>query len=182
MPKAFHSLTQEQEAFDACAVAEMLEVLWGRHQEAPGEGLPPSQLRALTILERRPGINLRDLGEALGSTPPSISRLCDRLEAAGLVQRSRVRTNRREVELSLSRRGRAVLAQTRARRAQSIAEVLQRMSPRRRQALGEGLSAFRDAALTHVRLDARDDRVEDGDEERDGDRSDGAEDDLPDTA
>ncbi|MGW0362915.1 MarR family winged helix-turn-helix transcriptional regulator [Streptomyces sp. NPDC002990] len=115
--------------------------------------VPPSQLRALTVIEERAGINLRDLGEALGSAPPAVSRLCDRLEAAGLLQRSRGSTNRREVELSLSRRGSAVLADIRALRTQKIAEVLQEMSPQHRRSLAEGLTAFHDAAVAHVGLD-----------------------------
>ncbi|MFD3547313.1 MarR family transcriptional regulator [Streptomyces sp. NPDC058655] len=155
MPRALHSLAAEQEALAACAVAELLEVLWRPSQNAAAvASVPPSQLRALTIIEQRAGINLRDLGEALGSTAPAVSRLCDRLEAAGLLQRSRVRANRRELELNLSRRGHAVLADTRALQAQKTAEVLQRMSPQHRRVLAEGLAAFRDAAAAHIGVGA----------------------------
>ncbi|MFD3875830.1 MarR family winged helix-turn-helix transcriptional regulator [Streptomyces sp. NPDC058623] len=153
MSKVFPSLTPEPEDLGACAVAEMLEVLWGHtHGTAALDVLPPSQLRALTVIEQRDGINLRDLGEALGSAASAVSRLCDRLEAAGMVQRSRVRTNRREVELSLSRRGKTVLAQTRAARKQKTVEVLERMSSQHQRALAEGLAAFRAAAAAHVGL------------------------------
>ncbi|MCX4776158.1 MarR family transcriptional regulator [Streptomyces sp. NBC_01264] len=96
-------------------VVELLEALWRPVPDAAtGGAVPPSQLRALTVIEQRIGINLKDLGEALGSAPPAISRLCDRLEAAGLIQRTRAATNRREIELSVSRHGRAVLEDTRA--------------------------------------------------------------------
>ncbi|MFF1410733.1 MarR family winged helix-turn-helix transcriptional regulator [Streptomyces sp. NPDC058289] len=152
MPRAVHSLADEQAAVDACAVAELLEVLWHPIRETAVGPVPPSQLRALTVIERRSGINLRDLGEALGSAPPAVSRLCDRLEAAGLLQRSRGRNNRREVELTLSRGGHAVLADTRSLRTHKAAEVLLRMSPRDRRSLAEGLAAFRDAAETRIGL------------------------------
>ncbi|MFE9560106.1 MarR family winged helix-turn-helix transcriptional regulator [Streptomyces sp. NPDC006487] len=160
MPRALPSHVEEQGALDTCAVAELLEVLWSSNQETAVGPVPPSQLRALTVIEQRAGINLRDLGEALGSAPPAVSRLCDRLEAAGLLQRSRGRINRREVELTLSRRGSAVLAETRALRAHKAAEVLRRMSSQDRHALAQGLAAFRDAATTHIRLGAFPDRDE----------------------
>jgi len=64
--------------------AELLEVLWGRASTAP---VSASQLRVLFILEHNEGINLRTLADALGSTPPSTSRLCDRLQAVGFVER-----------------------------------------------------------------------------------------------
>ncbi|MGW7460652.1 MarR family winged helix-turn-helix transcriptional regulator [Streptomyces sp. NPDC054797] len=147
MPRALHPLDDEPGALDACAVVELLEVLWRPVNDAATVGaVPPSQLRALTVIEQHIGINLRDLGEALGSAPPAISRLCDRLEAAGLIQRTRAATNRRVIELSVSRHGRAVLEETRVLRARQTAEILQRMSPRHRQALAQGLAAFRAAA------------------------------------
>ncbi|MEU9234054.1 MarR family winged helix-turn-helix transcriptional regulator [Streptomyces subrutilus] len=135
----------------------MLEILWGRSQAALPQGpVSSSQLRALTVIEQRAGVNLRDLGEVLGSSPPAVSRLCDRLEAAGLLQRSLSRTSRREVELRLSRRGQAVLENTRTRRAQELDQVLLRMSPEMREALAESLAAFRAAATAHVGLDGVD--------------------------
>ncbi|MFD3871881.1 MarR family transcriptional regulator [Streptomyces sp. NPDC058623] len=152
MPRALHPLVDEQEVLEACAVAELLEVLWRPGPEAAEGSVPPSQLRALTVIEQRDGINLRDLGDALGSAAPAVSRLCDRLEAAGLLQRSRVSTNRREVELTLSRRGHAVLANNRALRALRTAEVMQRMSAEDRRALAESLAAFRAAAADPAAL------------------------------
>ncbi|MFI5828117.1 MarR family transcriptional regulator [Streptomyces sp. NPDC051578] len=137
-----------QVAAEASALLEMLDVLWGRGQEAVPSPVPPSQLRALTVIDEREAVNLRDLGEALGSTPPSVSRLCDRLEAAGLVQRSRATANRREVEVRLSRSGRSVLASVRAARARELEIVLARLSREERGALFEGLAAFRLAAGT----------------------------------
>ncbi|WP_411102888.1 MarR family winged helix-turn-helix transcriptional regulator [Streptomyces sp. cmx-4-9] len=153
MPRALHPLVDEQEVLEACAVAELLEVLWRPNHEAAVGPVPPSQLRALTVIEQRGAINLRDLGQALGSAPPAVSRLCDRLEAAGLLQRSRVSTDRREVELTLSRSGQTVLADNRASRALRTAEVLQRMPADSRRALAESLAAFRAAATGLLGLD-----------------------------
>ncbi|MFJ6718387.1 MULTISPECIES: MarR family winged helix-turn-helix transcriptional regulator [unclassified Streptomyces] len=135
-----------QVATEASALLELLDVLWGRGQEAVPTPVPPSQLRALAVIDERERVNLRDLGEALGSTPPSVSRLCDRLEAAGLVRRSRATANRREVEVRLSRSGLGVLASVRAARAKELETVLARLSGDERRALFDGLTAFREAA------------------------------------
>ncbi|MFD3699661.1 MarR family winged helix-turn-helix transcriptional regulator [Streptomyces sp. NPDC058646] len=153
MPRALPSVSHDQVALETCALLELLEVLWGRGNEAPDLGpISPSQLRALTVIEKWEGANLRDLGEALGSTPPSVSRLCDRLEAAGLLERSRGTTNRREVELRLSRRGHTVLANMRAWRSREVETVLSKLPAAHLGALAEGLHAFRTAAALHVGL------------------------------
>ncbi|MFB7788405.1 MarR family winged helix-turn-helix transcriptional regulator [Streptomyces vinaceus] len=165
MLRALPSVSHDQVALEACALLELLEVVWSRGNEAPDlSPVSPSQLRALTVIEKSEGANLRDLSEALGSTPPSVSRLCDRLEAAGLLTRSRGTTNRREVELRLSRQGHTVLANVRAWRSREIETVLSKIPARHLGALAEGLQAFRTAAALHVGLEEADhdeDRVSD---------------------
>ncbi|MFD8691990.1 MarR family winged helix-turn-helix transcriptional regulator [Streptomyces sp. NPDC059651] len=137
----------ERVSEDVCAASELLEVLWGRGQEAAPPGtVSPSQLRALLVIERQEGSNLRSLGEALGSRAPSVSRLCDRMEAMGLVQRDPSATSRREVELRLTARGRALLEECRAIRTRELSAVLERMEPAEVAALADGLAAFRSAA------------------------------------
>ncbi|MET7645474.1 MarR family transcriptional regulator [Streptomyces sp. NPDC005426] len=132
---------------DVCAASELLEVLWGRGQEAAPPGtVSPSQLRALLVIEKQEGSNLRSLGEALGSRAPSVSRLCDRMEAMGLVQRAQSPTSRREVELRLTGRGHSLLQEYRAIRTRELSAVLERMQPAEVAALAEGLAAFQSAA------------------------------------
>ncbi|WP_243769343.1 MarR family winged helix-turn-helix transcriptional regulator [Streptomyces cyanogenus] len=126
---------------------ELLEVLWGRASTAPAS---PSQMRVLLMLEHQDGINLRTLADSLASTPPSTSRLCDRLVAAGFVERAVSPTDRREVRLHLSGRGRAFLDDLRARREQELQAVLELMPPAKRTALLEGLEAFCDTAALQI--------------------------------
>ncbi|MFD3376372.1 MULTISPECIES: MarR family winged helix-turn-helix transcriptional regulator [unclassified Streptomyces] len=130
--------------------AELLEVLWGRASTAP---VSASQLRVLFILEHHEGINLRTLADALGSTPPSTSRLCDRLQAVGFVERRPGATSRRELRLYLSRRGRAFLVDLRSRREQALQSVLEHMPAAQRTALLEGLVAFCAAAAQEIHED-----------------------------
>ncbi|GAA2592349.1 MarR family transcriptional regulator [Streptomyces sp. NBC_00334] len=130
--------------------AELLEVLWGRASTAPASA---SQLRVLFIIEHHAGINLRTLADSLASTPPSTSRLCDRLQAAGLIEREVSRTDRREVRLHLSSRGHAYLDDLRARRERELQAVLHLMPVGKRTALLEGLEAFCDAAAAQIQHD-----------------------------
>ncbi|MGW1965780.1 MarR family winged helix-turn-helix transcriptional regulator [Streptomyces sp. NPDC001935] len=127
--------------------SELLEILWGRASTAP---VSASQLRVLFILEHDEGINLRTLADALGSTAPSTSRLCDRLQAVGFVERAPSTTSRRELRLFLSPQGRTFLAELRARREEVLEAVLAQMPAAGRAALAEGLAAFCAAAATQL--------------------------------
>ena len=132
---------------------ELLEVVWGRASTAPTSA---SQLRVLHILEHQDGINLRTLAESLASTPPSTSRLCDRLQAAGFIERVVSTADRREVRLHLSGRGRAFLADLRTRRERELRKVLADMPAAKRVALLDGLEAFCAAAATQIHNDTSD--------------------------
>ncbi|MFJ3231242.1 MarR family winged helix-turn-helix transcriptional regulator [Streptomyces sp. NPDC086787] len=135
----------------ASTAVELLEVLWGRASTAPAS---PSQMRVLLTLEHQDGINLRTLADSLASTPPSTSRLCDRLVAAGFVERAVSPANRREVQLHLSDRGRTFLDDLRARRQQELQAVLELMPVAKRTALLEGLEAFCDTAALQIHDEA----------------------------
>ncbi len=130
--------------------AELLEVLWGRASTAPASA---SQLRVLLMLEHHEGVNLRTLAASLASTPPSTSRLCDRLQAAGFVERVVSPNDRREVRLFLSGRGHTFLADLRERREAAVRAVLDRMPGAKRTALLQGLEAFCDAAAAQIHAD-----------------------------
>ncbi|MEU7422982.1 MarR family transcriptional regulator [Streptomyces sp. NPDC040750] len=127
---------------------ELLEVLWGRASTAPAS---PSQMRVLLMLEHQDGINLRTLADSLASTPPSTSRLCDRLVAAGFIERMVSPVDRREVRLHLSGRGRAFLDDLRGRREHELRAVLELMPAAKRAALLEGLEAFCATAALQIR-------------------------------
>ncbi|WP_411103083.1 MarR family winged helix-turn-helix transcriptional regulator [Streptomyces sp. cmx-4-9] len=136
----------EEPSAAVSAAAELLEVLRARGQDAPAPAVSPSQMRALLVVENAEGINLRTLGRVLGSRPPSVTRLCDRLEAIGLLTRSPSPSSRRELELRLTAGGRRLVAAQRGIRVREMAAVLERMEPAAVEALVQGLSAFQDAA------------------------------------
>lgn len=131
---------------DVETAARALVVVWGRSAERLRPKVSPSQLRALIVVDRHATINLMSLADELGSIPSVTSRLCDRLQAAGLLVREVSVGDRREIVLKLSRDGRRLLRQFRRDRKADLEAVLQQMNPRSRSALRTGLEAFYSAA------------------------------------
>ncbi|MFF5447611.1 MarR family winged helix-turn-helix transcriptional regulator [Streptomyces sp. NPDC012888] len=129
----------------ATEVVELLEVVWERSRDALSQPVSTSQLRALYAIEREEGINLRTLGEVLGSTAPSVSRLCDRMRSLGLVERSPSPVSRRELELRLTEQGRVYLQELREQREHDLTEALGTMSFAEREELLKGLRGMRNA-------------------------------------
>lgn len=133
----------------APAIAEAVESLtnlWSVAAQQAALRLSTHQLRALLVLEAATGLNLTALAERLGTGLPTASRLCDRLEAAGMLERSLHPEKRREVRLSLTAQGRRVLDDVAARRARALAAVLARMEPAERSELRRAMKAFLAAA------------------------------------
>ncbi|MEU6263013.1 MarR family transcriptional regulator [Saccharopolyspora shandongensis] len=98
-------------------------------------------------MDRHSSINLAGLSDELGSIPSVTSRLCDRLQAAGLLVRRSSAINHREIVLQLSPDGRRFVQRFRRARKADLAAVLQQMSARNRNALRMGLNAFYSAAV-----------------------------------
>ncbi|WP_330347235.1 MarR family winged helix-turn-helix transcriptional regulator [Streptomyces sp. NBC_00582] len=124
---------------------ESLVACWLAAAEEAVPRLPARQLLALRTVRRRPELNVTALAEDLGIGVPTASRLCDRLEAAGLLERTVQPRNRREVQLVLTAYGRRVLTDVTERRVRRLAAVFAGMTPAQRTALEQGLHAFRHA-------------------------------------
>jgi DNA-binding MarR family transcriptional regulator len=106
----------------------------------------PSQLRALFVIAGHDGINLNMLASGLGAIPSSASRLCDRLEAAGLLVRALSETDRREVVLRLAPEGVEFLEELRAARRRALARVLIHLETDELDGLVQSLGLLRQAA------------------------------------
>ena len=129
------------------AVESILAVL-DRARLAQTPAVPPAQLRVLTVVERNRHTNMSRLADALEVVPSSASRLCDRLEATGLLRRIPDPRDRREVRLELTPTAVRLLTELRDRRRTALAEVLELMAPGERQELVRALAAFDAAAAT----------------------------------
>ncbi|MGW1814330.1 MarR family winged helix-turn-helix transcriptional regulator [Streptomyces sp. NPDC002125] len=134
-------------SLDAGHLRELLENAWERGREAFDTApVSPTQTRVLYVVEREPGINMRDLGRHLAMAAPSVSRLCDRLQAAGFLRRTPRVEDRREIQLRLTDVGQAHLRALRHRREQYLRQTMDGMPPAARHALTAGLRAFCEAS------------------------------------
>jgi DNA-binding MarR family transcriptional regulator len=113
---------------------------------AQSPAVPPTQLRVMAIIAGNRHTNMSRLAEALEVVPSSASRLCDRLEATGMLRRVPDPRDRREVRLLLTPAARRVLDELRDLRRRALAEVLERMDPAGRHELVRALAAFDAAA------------------------------------
>jgi len=92
-----------------------------RHHTA---GLSLPQFRTLIFLNRTKDSSLSAVAEHLGLSLPAMSRLINGLVAGGLVERHTVSTNRRQIALTLTGRGRAKVEKVRKVIRLRLADVL----------------------------------------------------------
>ncbi|MEU7776375.1 MarR family winged helix-turn-helix transcriptional regulator [Micromonospora parva] len=131
-------------ALDAAAAA--LLGIWESAREGTANRVSGAQLRAVMVVEQADGINLRRLATRLDMLLSSASRLCDRLVAAGMLEREPGRFDRREISLHLTPEARRLLAELRANRRAQLDAVLTGMSREGRDALLRGMREFDETA------------------------------------
>ncbi|WP_026424529.1 MarR family winged helix-turn-helix transcriptional regulator [Actinokineospora inagensis] len=122
--------------------ARALGLVLTRANTAVYPKVPPMQLRALHFVASLEPVNLTRLTAELGTIPSSTSRLCDRLQGAGLLVRRAGVADRREVEIVLTVAGREFLERLRGARRDDLGEVLAGMTEEGRGALLYGLREF----------------------------------------
>ena len=104
------------------------------------------QYRALVVLASRGPQSAGALADALGVHISTLTRLCDRLVAKGLITRVDEPGNRRRVTLALTPRGRGLVRSVTNRRRKEIARIVARVPRHQRTALVDALHAFGEAA------------------------------------
>lgn len=130
-------------------LADAIEALaagWTRAEAEIEPFMSPPQLRLLKVLEAAEPMSVGTAADRMGSLPSSVTRLCNRLEAGGLVHRSTGPDDRREVLVALTADGRQFLERLAARRAAHVNAVIARMTPSALKALRDGLTAYEKAA------------------------------------
>ena len=144
-----HRSANAAESIEAAAesLAAVLDPARGDHALR----VSPTQLRVLTWLRSHPQTNVNGLAESLGVGPSSASRLCDRLEALGLLRRVADPRDRREVQVQVTAEAEQLMTQISRNRQRALDEVLARMPEASRLELVRSLTAFRLAAdaLSH---------------------------------
>ncbi|MGH8981128.1 MAG: MarR family winged helix-turn-helix transcriptional regulator [Acidimicrobiales bacterium] len=105
-----------------------------------------TQYRSLVVLASRGAQAMTTLAEALGVTPPTASRLCDRLVRKGLVRRRTDRHDRRQVRVGLTEAGRKLVDVVSARRRSEISDLLRSVPEDARRSVVAGLQLLAEAA------------------------------------
>jgi DNA-binding MarR family transcriptional regulator len=105
------------------------------------------QYRALVVLASRGPQRPTELADALAVHPSTVTRLCDRLVAKRLVHRGESPTNRREVSIRLTPKGRRLVDAVTARRRDEIATIVSDVPARERAAMVHALHALGEAAV-----------------------------------
>jgi DNA-binding MarR family transcriptional regulator len=98
-------------------------------------GLSDTQLAALAALERHGEMTPGELAEHEKVQPPSMTRVITALEEGGLVLRGPHATDRRQVVLTATERGRSVVQQSRRLREAWLAQRLRELTPQERATL-----------------------------------------------
>ncbi|MEE6305439.1 MULTISPECIES: MarR family winged helix-turn-helix transcriptional regulator [Plantactinospora] len=104
-------------------------------QTRPVGDLTGTQLSALTSLELAGALTPRELADTERVQPPTMTKIVARLEERGLVQRTPHPTDGRQVILSTTDTGRAMLAQFDRARNRWLAVRLAELTPEERDAL-----------------------------------------------
>jgi len=120
-----------------------------RAQDA-ATGVGPARLSALSVIIFAGPISLNDLAKAEQVRPPTMSRIVDALEAAGLARRRLNEQDRRGVSIQATPKGTAVLRQGRKRRVKFLAGHLARMSAAELSHLERSLQAIQKILLSEV--------------------------------
>ncbi|QYJ03421.1 MarR family transcriptional regulator [Nocardioides panacisoli] len=104
------------------------------------------QYRLLVVLTAEGPHRVGDLAAALDVNPSTATRLCDRLEGKGLVERQRIPTDRRAVQLVATDAGHRLVDQVMADRRVEIGRILATMSPEQHRQVADGLRLFSESA------------------------------------
>lgn len=85
------------------------------HREAEAAGLSVTEWRVLASLEGSDGESIGVLSQLTLTKQPTLSRVVQRMEAGGLVSRSRVSSDRRQTVVRITARGHDLTEQLRVR-------------------------------------------------------------------
>jgi len=132
---------------DAVVTASrVLVAMAARSLADAGEDVTLTQYRSLVVLASRGPQGVAALAEAVAVTPPTASRLVDRLVRKGLVRRRTDRHDRRQVRIGLTEAGRRLVDLVTERRRAEIAQLLTSIDPEVQRSMAAGLQQLAQAA------------------------------------
>ena len=114
-------------------VARLLRRSMDRRLQALG--LTQAQWRAIIHLSRNEGMTQATLAERLEIQPITLTRLLDRMESAGWVERRTHPADRRAMQLYLTAQSQPILEEMHARAADTLTEATRGVAPRAQRQL-----------------------------------------------
>jgi DNA-binding MarR family transcriptional regulator len=105
-----------------------------------------TQYRTLVVLASRGPQSLAELAEAVDVTPPTATRMCDRLIKKGLIVRRHDRGDRRLIRLTLAKDGRELVDAVTLRRRTEISHLMEAIPRDQQAALVDSLQRLTAAA------------------------------------
>lgn len=145
--EASHGQAETKDLVDALLGASRALVGVAARSLAARDGaVTLNQYRVLVLLCARGALRSTDVAEALGVTPPSGTRICDRLAQKGLVRRSRSPLDRRAVKISATPEGRDLVDQVSSTRRVELGQIVEQMPHLSQRAFVDSLRAFSTAA------------------------------------
>ncbi len=128
------------------SVSRVLVATAARSLADAGEQVTLPQYRALVGLASRGPQSVAELAEAVSVTPPTASRMCERLVRKDLVNRRAGRTDRPQVGVGLTRAGRQIIDDVTKRRRAEIANLVANVSHQARVSQVEALQQLCETA------------------------------------
>ncbi|MGO9961932.1 MAG: MarR family winged helix-turn-helix transcriptional regulator [Acidimicrobiales bacterium] len=105
-----------------------------------------TQYRTLVVLASRGPQNLAGLAEAVGVTPATATRMCDRLVRKDLIRRRTERDDRRQLRVALTAKGRSLVDAVTGRRRQEIGRIMSEIPVEQQAVLVQALGRLASAA------------------------------------
>jgi len=143
------SNSSEQSESDVTQLVELSRLLVSmayRSLKGAGGQLALTTFRAMAVLRVTGPCSANGLAAQLDMHSSSVTRLCDKLLAAGWITREQSPQDRRECELALTHSGRRLVDRILAARAAEVSHLLARLATADRAALAQALPSLLEAA------------------------------------
>jgi DNA-binding MarR family transcriptional regulator len=128
------------------SASRVLVAVAARSLSDMAEEVTLTQYRTLVVLASRGPQNLAGLAEAVGVTPATATRMCDRLVRKELVRRRNERNDRRQLRVALTAKGRSLVDAVTDRRRREIELIMKDIPTEEQVLLVQALSRFTAAA------------------------------------